>query len=243
MRIILAAVLAVVVAAPVVAQMSEIIEVRVTNVDVVVTDRAGKPVTGLTKDDFEIVEAGKPQTITNFYEIRNAAALTAEMASPESSSAAATPPPVPADVSRRRIVVFVDNYSIHPHARTAALQALEKSLDRLMNPGDQAMLVIWNNGSRETITPLTTDRKLLVQHFRDATSRASGAFVAEATRKSILENAAHLLEEANRGKQDEVDRQNQLDTGRFSGAEKMKLTHREAYSMIIPKIRAHAEQT
>ena len=52
------------------AQQSETIEVRITNLDVVVTDRSGNPITGLTKDDFEILEGGKPQTITNFSELR-----------------------------------------------------------------------------------------------------------------------------------------------------------------------------
>jgi Ca-activated chloride channel family protein len=33
---------------------------------VVVTDRSGAPITGLTAEDFEIVEEGKPQTITHF---------------------------------------------------------------------------------------------------------------------------------------------------------------------------------
>jgi len=48
----------------------ESIEVRVVSVDVVVTDRAGNPVPNVTKDDFEILEENKPQTITNFAEIR-----------------------------------------------------------------------------------------------------------------------------------------------------------------------------
>jgi hypothetical protein len=46
----------------------ESIEVRVANIDVVVRDKAGNPVTGLTKDDFELFEDGKKQPITNLYE-------------------------------------------------------------------------------------------------------------------------------------------------------------------------------
>ncbi|MEA2328791.1 MAG: hypothetical protein QOE68_3750, partial [Thermoanaerobaculia bacterium] len=38
--------------------LTESIEVRVANIDVVVRDKAGNPVTGLTKDDFEIFEDG-----------------------------------------------------------------------------------------------------------------------------------------------------------------------------------------
>ena len=51
-------------------QLSESIEVRVVNVDVMVADRDGRPVTGLTKDDFEIFEDKKPQVITSFYDVR-----------------------------------------------------------------------------------------------------------------------------------------------------------------------------
>ncbi|HEX8154352.1 MAG TPA: hypothetical protein VF698_14555, partial [Thermoanaerobaculia bacterium] len=50
-------------------KLMEVIDVRVINVDVVVTDRKGNPITGLTKDDFEILENGVPKVITNFYEV------------------------------------------------------------------------------------------------------------------------------------------------------------------------------
>ena len=40
--------------------------VQLIDVDVVVTDRDGKPVRDLTRDDFEIVEHGKPQTVRTF---------------------------------------------------------------------------------------------------------------------------------------------------------------------------------
>ena len=40
--------------------------VQMIDVDVVVTDKDGKPVRDLTTDDFEIVEGGKPQTIRTF---------------------------------------------------------------------------------------------------------------------------------------------------------------------------------
>ena len=57
------------------AQIVESIEVRVTNVEVVATGPDGKPVHGLTREDFELLEDGKPQTITNFYEVRAATAI------------------------------------------------------------------------------------------------------------------------------------------------------------------------
>src|SRR3970282_1751869 len=42
------------------------IEVNYVEVDALVTDAQGNPVRGLTKDDFEVREAGKPQAVTVF---------------------------------------------------------------------------------------------------------------------------------------------------------------------------------
>jgi hypothetical protein len=52
------------------AQFSETVEVRVTNVEAIVTDKAGKPVGGLTKEDFEVYENGVKQELSNFAEVR-----------------------------------------------------------------------------------------------------------------------------------------------------------------------------
>ena len=41
-------------------------EVRIVLLDVVVTDANQRPVTGLRKDDFQVVEDGRPQTISFF---------------------------------------------------------------------------------------------------------------------------------------------------------------------------------
>src|SRR5689334_8108116 len=47
----------------------ESIDVNVVNVEVYVTDRDGKRVQGLTRDDFQVLEDGKPVEITNFYAV------------------------------------------------------------------------------------------------------------------------------------------------------------------------------
>jgi VWFA-related protein len=60
------------------------LNVRTVLVDLVVTDKAGKAVPGLTKDDFQILEDGKPQTIS-FFEQKFSA----------SPSEAAAPAPLP----------------------------------------------------------------------------------------------------------------------------------------------------
>ncbi len=64
-----------------IAPLAERIDVTVINVDVMVTDRAGHPVSGLTREDFEVFEDGRPQKITNFYTIENAKAEMQEVLS------------------------------------------------------------------------------------------------------------------------------------------------------------------
>ena len=46
---------------------TEIIDVRVINVEVFVTDRSGVPVAGLGPETFELKVDGKPMPISNFY--------------------------------------------------------------------------------------------------------------------------------------------------------------------------------
>src|SRR4051812_23522331 len=78
------------------APFSEAIEVRLHNVDVTVTDKSGNAVTGLRKDDFELLQDGKPQTITNFAEYsEKAAASTAATPATGSTAIATAPAPPP----------------------------------------------------------------------------------------------------------------------------------------------------
>ena len=106
----------------------ESIEVRVVSVDVVVTDRAGNPVPNVTKDDFEILEENKPQTITNFAEIR---ADTTAVTVPNAPPAADVAPPRP-----RAFLIFFDNGSIQPQVRKPLVDSLQRFVDQL-RPSDE----------------------------------------------------------------------------------------------------------
>ena len=56
-------------------------QVDVVTVDVVVTDKKGVPVTGLTKNDFVVTEDGEPQTIS-FVEFQRLPAVANEKPAP-----------------------------------------------------------------------------------------------------------------------------------------------------------------
>jgi len=133
-------------------KLVEAIEVRVASIDVVVRDRSGNPVTGLTRDDFELYENGVPQPITNLYEVRRATAADAQ--SPPEAAA------VPLEVRQRRLVLFVDSASLHPGTKKLVLAAARKFVER-MRPEDQAMLVTWR-GAVTIVTPFTGDKTALL---------------------------------------------------------------------------------
>jgi VWFA-related protein len=141
---------------------SESIEVRVVNVDVVVRDHAGKPVTGLTKDDFEIYENNKKQEITNLYEVRPSGAPVAATASQLSTGTTAPSAAEPPQARPRNVIMFVDNYSLSLFQRDKVLQSLHKFVDKNIGAQDQVMLVLCTQQTK-IITPFTSDKNLIRQ--------------------------------------------------------------------------------
>ena len=137
--------------------LTESIEVRIANIDVVVRDKAGNPVTGLTKDDFEIFEDGKKQPITNLYEVRrNVDIVTAQPAHTDETSST-TSPAAPVEQRPRKLILFIDSFSLQASRKAPILAAVETFIDRQMKPEDQAMLVSWRL-SVNVITPFTSDK-------------------------------------------------------------------------------------
>jgi VWFA-related protein len=156
-RLVIAVLIGFTAAASLAQEVAESIEVRVVNVDVVVRDRAGKPVPGLTKADFEIFENGQKREITNLSEVRaSAPGAPAASATPV---AAAAPAETPVEVRPRNIVMFVDNYSLDPFRRDKVLQSLDKFVGQL-GPQDRVMLVLCTQKTT-VITPFTTDRNAI----------------------------------------------------------------------------------
>jgi VWFA-related protein len=131
------------------AQFGETIEIRITNVEAIVTDKAGKPVAGLTKDDFEVYEDGVRQEISNFEEIRESVGAAKLTAVPGE-----TPPEEGRrDIRRRLISVFIDNASLEPGNRAAVLPQLRTFLADNVRPGDGIAVYSWGNSLNVQLEP------------------------------------------------------------------------------------------
>jgi VWFA-related protein len=108
--------------APQLPPLVEEIQVEVVNVDVVVTDRQGNPVTGLTRDDFTLYEDGKPRPISNFYSFQNGTIQGSE----EAAGPAEAETPGNTEATRRRMVVLFDGNSLEKRDRSRAIDAIER---------------------------------------------------------------------------------------------------------------------
>lgn len=126
-------------------------EVRVSNLDVIVTDRAGKSVTGLPADVFEVIEEGRPQQITNFAEYVSSKGV----ASGPTTDTATQARSAVADVPAKHLVFFIDELVLHPNTRSRLLKAASELIDT-MQPGDEAT-VITSATAEKVSLPFTSD--------------------------------------------------------------------------------------
>jgi VWFA-related protein len=105
-------------------------------VDVVVLDRDGRPVPGLTRDDFTLLDAGRPQPIVGFEERRAstpAAAPSATDAAPERVVTNIRGP----DVRGRVLVILIDDLGVTPTTAQQLGPALARWIREKAEPGDE----------------------------------------------------------------------------------------------------------
>src|SRR5256885_7705250 len=156
-------------AAGVMAQtLTQKIEVSVVNVDVVVTTPDGKPVHGLTRDDFQLFEDGVAQPVTNFYAVE-------QQGSDPSAKAAADAPASDDARFRRKVLVLIDNNHISKHYRDLALEHLEKFINDRFSGGEYDWSIAAIGSHVGMVMPLTSDKAKIhatLQTIRTGGTRA-----------------------------------------------------------------------
>lgn len=161
---------------------SESVTVRVVNVDVIAVDKAGLFVPDLRKEDFELLEDGKPVDISYFALY---GAGLAPLQPPGAPTAAAAPeaegplPPPPATYA-----VLVDQTKMRPDERNQLLDELESYLTRSLRPEDKVLLASYA-GRLRVLSDISTDRAALRSGLADL-RRMPRPLNPVATRESIL---------------------------------------------------------
>lgn len=134
------------------------VDVTVTNIDVVVTDKKGNRVRGLKREDFEVYEDGQLQPLTNFFAVDGGKVVYfGDEAVPGAAAAAPVPSPVPEaapapaeteaaplPVPKTKIVIFIDNLSLQPFNRNRVLKNLETWARENVRDNVEAMVVTWD---------------------------------------------------------------------------------------------------
>jgi VWFA-related protein len=128
----------------------EQIEVRVVNVEAVVTDRQGNRVTGLRPGDFRLEVDGKPVPIEYFNEVRGGQAV-APGEEDRNSPVKGLPSLVAGSPVGTSYLVFIDNYFSLGPRRNDVLRSLKDQLSRL-GPEDRMAIVSWGGGQVAMLT-------------------------------------------------------------------------------------------
>ncbi len=145
----------------------EQIEVRVVNVEVVVTDKDGNRVTGLQPSDFRLRIDGKDAPVEFFTEVvgREAVASPGGEAPP-----AAGPNVTPGEAVGTYYLVFVDDYFAQKPQRNKVLEMIRGQLARL-GPDDRMSLVAFDGGRLDMLSNWSNSTRDLSRAIGDAMVR------------------------------------------------------------------------
>jgi len=147
--------------------------VDLVTVDVVVFDRQGNPVEGLTREDFTIREDGQPQAVSTFeaVSLQTSAPVPQRQGRQRISTNAETP-----DAAGRWFFVVFDDVNITQFATARAREAVVQFIERVLRPGDRVMIAPASGGSNWTgeLPQDREDLKAYVQRLQGERRMESG---------------------------------------------------------------------
>ena len=126
---------------------AERVDVNIVTVDVLISDRQGKPATGLDKSAFQLKEDKNKIKIDRFSEDGTAAATFAS------------------------VVIYVDDTHLYAAGRDAALDALSPYFTERMASGESAVMVVRFDGFSEILQSFTTDIEAVRSAIEDLKQR------------------------------------------------------------------------
>ena len=154
----------------------ETIDVRVVNVEVVVTDRQGNRVTGLGPGDFRLRVDGKDMPIEYFTEVRGGQAIAATPAdtagSGQSPAIQGLPALAPGSAVGTSYLVFIDDYFSIGARRNEVLRELMDDLGRL-GPEDRMAIVAFDGKKVDMLSNWSGIERELHRAFQQAMGRPS----------------------------------------------------------------------
>ena len=172
------------------------VEVVVTNVQVVVRDKSGQPVTGLKPENFRIYEDSRLQKVTNFFEVKG---MEVTFAVPEKKPEEPTPlttPTLPKFPHQgNKIVFYFDNSHLHPMNRNWSIDKLESFIRHNFpaSGGPNQGQVVCLDQKISLLQDFTSDPDLLLAAINEVKRHSGGALLRTRTRDSLPEELNQLF--------------------------------------------------
>jgi VWFA-related protein len=216
-------------------------------VDVIVRDRNGRFVTGLTPADFEVTEDGAPQRVHSMYLVERRSVTNAAGAGAGAAGAGAPASPAPASTQRVFVLLFDQE-----HLDSGGFKRLQDAAVSFLNSefqaGDVGGILI---GGTMIGNRLTTEREVLVQAVRGAKFAQSQAFrkmdlqdwpritEIEATRIALVNDKAVLDQVVRRA----TEEAGGSGGGRGAGSQDYESQVRSKASQVVGELRPAAART
>lgn len=137
---------------PTLPSFSDVIDVRVINLEVVVTDRKGNRIHGLGPEDFLLKVDGREVAIDYFSEIQEGTSQAAAA----TGSVPLVPSLEPGSQLRTNYLIFVDDYFAIARDRNRVLTRLQQDLAQ-SSPRDRFAIVAFDGKKLDLLSSWTTD--------------------------------------------------------------------------------------
>ena len=164
--------------------IGETIDVRVVNVEAVVTAASGERVGGLQAADFRLLVDGREVPAEYFAEVREGTSVKAEKA------------PISAgEEVPRNYLVYIDEAFSLPNRRDAVLDKLERDLS-LLGPADRMAILAFDGARIHVLCPWTGDPKTLKAALAEARQRPAKGSEMLAHQRKLQADVTWVLDNA-----------------------------------------------
>jgi VWFA-related protein len=160
------------------------ISVEVVGLQVWVTDRKGRPVTGLERDDFVLLQDGEPVEIVNFAVYEGAAE-----AAPGEAEDGTPRELAPLDLGGDdpvHLAILVDNWNMRPEDRARVFKGLREFLEARVRPADRVAILV-HDRSLKLVQGFTDDREELAGTLARMEKVAPSALALRSEQRQAIE--------------------------------------------------------
>ena len=141
----------------------EEVEVRVMDLDVVVTDRNGRPVKDLRREDFTVLLSGKPVPIDYFARVDEGAIRAPDFPTAAPDQVVGVAPTAQKAYVPRYFLLFLDIGNVSPSGRKSSFDALHDFVAQ-MSPNDRARIVLFDR-SLKPVTQWLSSKEILSERI------------------------------------------------------------------------------